>query len=627
MPGDQVRTAGFYSLFSKYNKVKKDQDDNAEGVVEELNELTLEMDDADLKKLKTTWENLYFNSAVYNRINNEGDINQRYWGGRQFPDTEYENGKRPLTDNVIFEATETMIPQATQQNPEAVVMTDNTPEMKELGEKVRMTLEYLANFNNLKTKLKKGVRHWTLRFIGAWQVGYDSSENEITIQVRSPKDLVLDPNGFIEDGRYRGEFLGVKMYDKAANLITRFPEKTEEIKQECQDKLGSLMSYTQWWSGDGVYLFYTLKDIVLSKSKNPHWNYDQEATTIDEFGQPIQKIEPGKNHLPQPEIPFVFLTVFDLGNEPADNTSLVQQALVTQDNINKSLKQIDRNTDNINGGVVVNGLMFSKEQAAQVADARRSGRTIVTPGDPNQAIMFPDNKPLSPALYERLEDQRLRLMSRFGVAGSTAEQQSQEQTVRGKIIAGNADSSRTGGGVSEYLEVAAARIFNQWVQMIYVYYDVPHLISVIGPNNAQEMVTLSAEELPFDRKLFVTVQNGSMVPQDELSIYNEAMALWEGGALDPLSLFEKLKDPNPQERAEKLMMFKLSPQQYMAQYLQVQPPMMPMPGQIPQGGGGSESGQPPNAIGGEGNGPMQAPSIPSPVQTEENQLIGQVPLQ
>lgn len=617
---DGLLTAGFYSLFSKFNKSKnKERDENKEGLVEELGELTLKMDDKELLDLKKSWELLYSNSETKLRVQIEGTIMERYWKGRQFPDTEYENGKRPLSDNIIFEGLETMIPLATQQNPEPVVMSDNTEEMKNIGEKIHMALEFLANRNFLKTTLKKGVRHWALRFVGVWQVAWDAKEKEIVVQARNPKDMIFDPHGYIENGRYFGEFLGVPMNDTASNLVIRFPKKKEEIKKECRGKMGSLMTYTQWWDGEGKYIFYTLNDIMLSKSKNPHWNYDKEGITLDDYGQIIKKIEPGKNHLPLPEIPFIFLTVFDLGDEPIDKTGLIQQGLVTQDNINKRLKQIDRNADNINGGVVVNGLMFNKEQSAQVAEARRQGRTIITPGNPNEAIMFPTMQALPDTLFESLNDQRKRFLDRFGAAGSTSTGTEQEKTVRGKIIQGNNDSSRTGGGVSEYLEVAAARIFNYWVQMIYVYYDTPHLISVIGPNNAQQMITLETAELPLDRKFFINVQTGSMVPQDELSIYNEAMSLWEGGALDPLSLFEKLKDPNPQERAEKLMMYKLSPQMYMQQYLQVQLPLMSQQ-PIAQGGGGSESGAPPASI-------QTAPPTATPMQQQEKQLIGQVPIQ
>lgn len=567
-----------------------------------------------MNDLEKSWALLYKDSSTYKKIHTEGDINQRYWIGKQFPDSEYENGKRPLTDNIIFEAVETMIPQATQQNPEPIVGCDNTVEMKIVADKIHMALEYLSQYNHLKTKLKKGVRHWTMRFLGCWQIGYNGEENEIVVKAINPKDLELDPNGYIDDGEYVGEFLNLKLYDNARNLITRFPEHKEKITKIAEGKLGSLMGYKQCWTDE--YVFYKLKDIILHKSKNPNFNYPKQVMTVDANGQPVPQDIPGHNHFSRPKIPFVFLTCFDLGDMPCDSSGLVQQGLVTQDNINKGLKQYDRNVDNINGGVVVNGLMFNKEQAAQVAEARRQGRTIVTPGEPSKALMFPENHDIPEVVYQRITDDRERFMARFGVSGSTPDSTNREETVRGKIIVGQQDTSRTGGGVTEYLELAAGRIFSHFLQMIYVYWDTPHTISVIGPENTQQMQTLQASEIPQGRKFTVTVQNGSLVPQDELSIYNEAMGEYEAGVLDPLSYFEKTKDPNPVERATKLMIYKTNPIQYMQQFLQIAP--LPQQNSVPQPD--SKSGAPPMAV---------TPQKPAPTaeQQKSSNLIKSEPIQ
>lgn len=560
-----------------------------------------------------TWGLLYSNSETKKRIHEGGDTNQRYWVGKQFPDAEYENGKRPLTDNITFEALETMIPQATQRNPEPIVSCDNSPDTKIVADKIHMALEYLAEYNHLKTKLKKGVRQWALRFVGCWQIGWNGEDNEIVVKVINPKDLILDPNGYIEDGEYFGEFLGVRLQDSAQNLITRFPEHEDKILKIAEGKMGSLMGYIQWWTDE--FVFYKMKDIILHKSKNPNFNYPKQEITIDETGQPVPRTVLGHNHFARPKMPFTFLTVFDLGDEPCDKTGLIAQGLVTQDNINKGLKQYDRNVDNINGGVVVNGLMFNKEQAAQVAEARRQGRTIVTPGEPSKALMFPENHDIPEVVYQRIQDDRVRFMARFGVSGSTPDGTEQEETVRGKIIASQQDTSRTGGGVTEHLELAASRIFNHFLQMIYVYWDTAHTISVIGPQNTTEMQQFQASEIPMGIKFSVSVQNGSMIPQDELSLYNEAMGEWEGGVLDPLSYFEKTKDPNPEERATKLMLYKTSPVLYMQQFLKIAPPVAPP---IATGGGGSTSGAPPNSI-------TPSQPVPSPVQQESSQLIKSVP--
>lgn len=634
MAQDNLRTSGFYSLFARFNKKKGSGDDDIqEGLIESLGELTLDEKDEDLLNLTTSWEKVYSASKTKARIHTEGDICEKYWLGRQMPDTEYENGKRPLIDNIIFEALETLIPQQTQQNPEPIIIVPEGEAfpavppnpmnpmgappvpMSEVGNKIHMSLEYLARRNNLKSTLKKGVRHWGLRFLGCWQTVWNAEEGEISWKAINPKDLILDPNAYIENGRYYGEFLGLKLEDTARNLITRFPSKKKEIEEEAQGKLGSLMGYIQWRTDE--YVVYTMKKMVLLKHKNENWNYDKEVDSVDELGQPIKNTVPGHNHWVRPQMPFRFLTCFDLGDEPADKTSLVQQALVTQDNINKGLKQYDRNADHINGGVVVNGLMFNKEQAAQVAEARRQGRTIVTPGKPEDAIYFPSQSTLPEVLYQRIQDDRQRIRERLGISGTTSGGNDQEQTVRGKIIEGNQDSSRTGGGVTEFLEIAAAGLFDDALQFMYVFWDEPHWVSVIGPDNAESVIQFQASDIPPGKKVVVTIQNGSMVPQDELSLYNEAMAEWKGGVSDPLSYFEKTKDPNPLERATKLMLYKTNPAQYMQEYLQMAPPAPVAP--LPEGGGGSTSGAPP------GSAPPPG-SIPSPVQVKENQLIRSVPL-
>lgn len=612
-----IRTAGFYSLFAKFNKKKGSGDEEKQdGLIESFGEFTLEMEDEELNELKRSWEVSYNGSLTKARIHEVGDICERYWIGKQFPDTEYENGKRPLTDNITFEALETGIAQWTQQNPQPIVMADDSDEMKGVGDKIHMSLEFLAQHNDLKNILRDGTRNWAIRFLGVWQISWDGKDEEISVDAVNPKDLILDKNGYIKNAEYHGSFIGRKMYDTAQNLITRFPDKEEAIRQECGDKLGSLLGYTQWRTEE--FVFYSLKDIILLKHKNENWNYDQTTQGIDENGQPTTQTIPGQNYFKHPKIPFVFLSVFNLGDEPADKTSLIAQGLVTQDNINKGLKQYDRNVDKINGGLFVNGLMFNKEQAAQAAEANRQGRTIVTPGDPHQAVMWAEQHEIPETVYQRITDDRARFMQRFGVYGSTPTTSSQEETVRGKVIASDQDSSRS-SQITQALEVASAKIFEQFYQFIHVYWDAPHWVSVIGPNNAVQMLQFEAANIPVGHEIGITVQNGSMVPQDELSIYNEAMQEWENGVSDPLSYFEKTKDPNPQERAIKLMVFKTNPAQYMQQYLQIAPTAPAAPAApLPQGGGGGTSGAPPSSV-------SPPPDQPSAVQSQEHQLISSVP--
>lgn len=80
MGGPSIRNSGFYSLFAKFNK-KKGEGDNEkqEGLVQELGELTLEMDDDEIRAVTKQWDLLYAGSLTKARIHNEGDVCERYW--------------------------------------------------------------------------------------------------------------------------------------------------------------------------------------------------------------------------------------------------------------------------------------------------------------------------------------------------------------------------------------------------------------------------------------------------------------------------------------------------------------------------------------------------------------------
>jgi hypothetical protein len=126
------------------------------------------------------------------------------------------------------------------------------------------------------------------------------------------------------------------------------------------------------------------------------------------------------------------------------------------------------------------------------------------------------------------------------------------------MIVREQDSSRIGGGISEYLEQFADQVFNHMVQMFYVHYDEKHIGSIIGKDGASEFVELINSDL--DRKLMVSVKEGSMIPKDALTKANQATDLSSAGLMDPITLYDKLDYPNPFETAERLFLYKNAPQ-------------------------------------------------------------------
>lgn len=598
MPEDD-RITGPLSMFADVNKVKAGQtQDTLQGPVSSyLPELTLSMDDAELIRLKKKWENAWTASKA--DLEKRQKEAEKYWLGKNYTNVREMDRVKPMADNLIFEALETFLPKATAKSPEPVVTADNSPEGQELSTIVEKMLRFLAdNHNvNLRMTLRQVARFHQLYFLGVAKVGWSERLNNITVQAVRPQKLILDPDSSIENGRYTGQYVGEYRQETASNLIARFPKKEKFIKEECQGKLGTKLQYIEWWAkGDEFAVFWTLKDEVLAKIKNPHFNYDSEQDSVDEMGQPTKVTVPGRNFFEEPEFPYAFLSVMNLGNKPYDETNGLFQCLSMQDVVTKRWKQIDRNADNTNNGLIVSGMFFDEGQAAQAAEALRMGDVLYQPtGTVGEGVKRETGPALPEFIYQNLLDARARILSVYGVSGSVPSSLQKDKTVRGKMITRAADDDRIGGGFTEYLEQVADQIFNQMVQFMYVYYDEPKMGSIVGKEKAREYFSLQSSDFG-DLKLSVSVQEGSLIPKDAMSRRQEAVELWGAGALDPITLFSALDFPNPRETAKMLFQWQTNPASLFPDIqaqMQQEQMMMAAQGAAPVPGGSSGGAPPP----------------------------------
>lgn len=546
------RLSGFLALGSPTNKAKqRAEEEREEGVVSPLlPELTLEIKNKDLISMKKRWEKRW--DAQTGELKKMQKQNERYWLGQQFEGVVLRNNKnRPLIDNRLFSSLETFLPIATRQNPDPMVESDMSEEGMQLADKVQKMLVFQADVQRLKLKMKTTIRYSSLYHLGVAKIGWSEERDDIKTQIVRPQKMILDPTATIEEGvDYTGEYIGEVKKTAASDLVEQFPKKETFISEMVDGKMGTELQYTEWWTDD--FVFWTLKDEVLKKMKNPHWNYDDTAEKTDEFGRKIPETVPGVNHFRARKMPYIFLSVFNIGKHPWDETSLFQQNISLQDLINKRMEQIDRNTDNQNNGLIVSGDHFSKEQARQAANTLARGGTIFVPsGDINTAVKRDTGNSLPSDVFNNLVDTRNEIDNIFGTHGTTRGEQGTQETARGRITLKAGDESRIGGGVSEYLEQFVDQIYNWWTQMMYVYYDEEHSATVIGTENAREHISLINDEFVNVKELTVSVKEGSLIPKDELTKRNEAVDLWSAGALSILDLYILLKVPDPKKATER----------------------------------------------------------------------------
>lgn len=550
------------------------EDGDVEGVVSEYQEeLSLDMTDEELLNLKRQYEN---EDASYSpKIKPRQNENKKYLLGMQ-----RANGSRsiPVSSNLLFEATATFVPQALAKNPEPVVFSDNTIQGKQASKDLKTMLQFHAEDFLLREKMGVMVWHWSVYFMGILKYGWDEKTKDITCKVRNPKMFLFDPSGYVDEyGDFVG-WLGERIESTGQQLIDLYPKHKDYIIIKCNGKLGTKVIRTEWWTDE--YSFTTFFDKILDKHKNEFYNYDKTEEPLEEGLE--GEVTRGHNHYATPKMPYTFLSVFSLQEQPHDITNLIEQNIANQDQINERDIQIDKNLKSANNAVAISGVSFNQETASQAVESfYEEGFILVPDGRIEDGIKRIPANDLPSAIFTAQENNKNSLRSVYGTQGLTATAPDNDTTAHGMVINSNHDSSRIGGGVGERLEQVATNFFNKMTQMYYVFYDEKHYAAIMGNGAAVSYIGLQMSDE--ERRFIVTVSPNSMKPKDEVTEQNLSIQLADGGWLDPLTLFERLDDPDPQETAEKVTLFRTNPQAYFTKYF-------PESAQEQQG----VAGQPPN---------------------------------
>ena len=560
---------GAESLGADINKQKGDMSlETKQGAVtDKLPELKLDMKDEDLVKLIDKWESAWKNSSKKNEWEKQIEENEKYWLGKQTNKPDADKS-RAIVDNLIFEALETFLPQATRRNPEPLVSVDNSekdPEGNEDPVKIKYTeklkgkLVDVADKTKIRLKLKKAARQHAIYQLGVAKLGWDLERDMPDVRIIRPKRVILDPDAVNDEDGYSGDRIGEYRRLSAGTIKKMIEgdgtseEATKKLEELAKEGDSTIINFQEWWTKE--YMCWRLDKVILLKKKNPHWNYEsqQEAPYSDQGmpqvgpdGQPLMEEVMGNNHFTAPKMPFIFLTMYTLGDQPMDKTGLINQNLANQDVLNKRNKQIDKNVDNMNGGIVISmgrsGL--TQPQAEKVQRAiRKGGAAMIPDGVPLEAINKIPGQGLPADVYNELNDKRSRLRDIFGISGSSQAGLQDEDTVRGKILSRGLDTDRIGGGITEHLEQFADDIFNWVTQLLYVY-----------DNNFQ---FLGGAVPP---KVIVSIKEGSMLPKDSASLANQALELAKMNKISNLDLFKRLEYPNAEELAANVWLETNAPQ-------------------------------------------------------------------
>lgn len=528
------------------NKTKGGTFNDREGATgEPVDALELDMDDKELLALASKWNDRY---APYEaKIKPIQEKNKTYYLGKQNLGTP-SVAENPIAGNLLFEAEETFLPAALSKNPEPVVYADNTEEGNKVSNDIKTMLQYHADVLVLRKKLAMMVRQWSIYHLGVLKYGWNNKVNDVSIEVRRIQDFVFDPTGSVDAYGDFDSYLGERITVTAEKLIEMFPKHKKYIEELTVDKVGTDVTYTEWWTDE--YCFSTFKEKVLDKHKNEYFKYSEEG-------------QEGQNHFAVPKKPYTFLSVFSLGEQPHDVTGLIEQNIPNQELVTKRTNQIDYNISRQNNSDAFSENNFNQETAKQAAGALKKGNPVLIPqgGPISEAIVRFPAESIPDAFFKDLQNNQENLRSIFGTQGISSQEPNENTTARGMILNQQYDNTRIGGGIGDAIEQVADSAFNWLLQLYYVYYDEPHFAAVMGQLKATEYVILTSQNL--NKKVVVSVAPDSMKPRDEITQINQAVEFFQMGAIGPKTLLTIANFPNVDESAADGVLWHVDPATYL----------------------------------------------------------------
>lgn len=467
-----------------------------------------------------------------------------YYLGKQTKRDQVPAHLSNFVQNRIFESVETVLPIITSRPAEFII---KAPDVSELGvqraQKIQLALADLYDELMISQKLEDAARSALIYRCGFLKVLWDENSDNPNIKfVRSQRILVPNYGGrFIQDLPYIIEkidmtyqeikdFFGDTVATDLASMA--MPESNGE-EENVNKRVWTIQEvWTDWWRA------WKYEGKILKKEKNPYWNFDDVS----------------QNHLDKPRKPYFLIAPFSLGKSPIPETSLVEQSMPIQDSLNAIGRIIiNHATKTGNGAWLVDSETMEKEEADQIRN--EPGIIIYGRGVANPNLLRRDSPPSLPNYpFELWNGLNRALDNLFGVHSTTRGEREGKETARGRVLLKNADLGRLDYIVRE-IDRSVQEIGNYFVQLIKLFYTDEKKIRYFGPTQNMEVSSISGEDV--ESGVEILVKSGSTLPKDEISEADQALQLWQQGAIDPISLYEKLKFPNPLESAERLMKWKM----------------------------------------------------------------------
>lgn len=550
------------------------QDPMEQGVVIESPELQTGLSDEELNRIVDS--RVAESKSAYEllKLDERRKNNENFWKGTQYNADEMSG--LPYVDNVIHDDTEKRIGIAIGKIPDIIVVPgDGSLAGRKNTEVLERVLDIDISNKQKKRLVKNGLRHNHIYFIGVQKASWNPNKGmygDYEFNLCDPRKVLISHNGTIPEDGFTSDNTDLILEvveEPVATVMAKFPGKADQLRQllgsNDGSRLATTMKYQEGWytyhNAQGQILegvFWRYNHLVLRNIKNPYFDftgynrvvYDEDGQPkTDQFGQ-TQVEQVFRNFFDRPRKPYIFYSYENLGRSPMDDTTAIEQAIPLQRNLNKTGKQIRDISDGITNKYAFNNTI-SPDQARLVTSNPKEPIYLDTNDPIDKAIMNFTNVGPPPVLFQELVQTRQQIDAKFAVHNLN-EASNQNTSGVSKQITRENDLVTTDDLASIVIERVIEETASWAIQFMKLMYVDPHFKSKMGKDGAVIQEYIQRDQI--DDGVSITVKGSGT---DKATARAQAINLGASGAIDPMTMFEEMDAPNPKERTQRLLLFKM----------------------------------------------------------------------
>ncbi len=513
--------------------------------LEDKEQFTSQMSDDELKNQIDAWTRE--SQSVYSALIPIWEQNLLYYHGIQTEVERITGRQSRAVENRIFMATETMVPIATSRLPDIEVRSGDEDEQSQIdaGE-----LQDIIGFHMERLKMQalaeRFLRYMIILRYGVFKIDWNKDKDDVGLIVVDPRRVRIPKFGrTTHELKYILEDLELT-YDQLVNFFGK--DKAEKVRAEgpkkavhFDDVSGKLtrtdiqgniqgqqirratFAVTEIWTNETVV--WRAGSIILDKKENPFFDFNNKK----------------RNFFETPQKPYVIKSLFHTTESLIGDTDYIQQMISVQDNVNTRKRQIENIIAKVaNPPLLIDSDVMSEEQAANITNEEG----LIIYGKDAAAgtkIRFETPGQVPNYMFLDLEGSRTQFDNIWGIHSTTRGEREGRETLGGRQLLRAADLGRI-DLIARQLERALDEIAEYWTQLIKLFYTEKKSFSISGEDGTRFIQNFTGKKV--GRGVKPRVVAGSTLPKDEITQRQEAIQLWQLGAIGIRTLYKRLKMSN-----------------------------------------------------------------------------------